>query len=258
MSTEDKRENKKIPDAIKGGGIIYVCMILLFIFTLLTLYIALALVSVKTNNSNSAMTENMWRFFLVLPIPLASLILGIIYKRKGFKTTKNIVAGIIFTLLLSIYGSFTFIFSGMYSHDYSYVNRIETEIGLDLPDSGIVTTQRWSSGVEQETQTDIVEYLFKSDITFTNEAEIQKFNTEIGESSLWLASVSTPLMGEIPAMFSYLTLSDQYDCFMIYNADLDTYNSIPEKSGTYRFAYIAYDSQNAKMVIGEYNLKVNI
>ncbi len=52
----------------------------------------------------------MWVMFLLLPIPIFSIVLGCILKRKGMKYKKNIIAGIIMFFLLCIYGSFAFIF----------------------------------------------------------------------------------------------------------------------------------------------------
>lgn len=252
VKTNDEREISK---SVKNLNAIKVILLLLFIFSFFTLFVALALISIKTTE-NKAMIENMWLFFLPLPIPLSSLILGIVYKKKGLKTTKNIVVGIIFTVLLFIYGSFTFIFSGMYSHDFSYVNRIESLIDFDLPDKGDITTQNWDNGPQTGTQAETVHYFYTSDITFTDKDEIAKFNALISQNELWLTYVSTPLLGAVPLMYSYLPSSAQYDYFMIYNVDLKTYNTIPESSGTYKFIFTAYNSQQGIMQIGEYSLDV--
>lgn len=198
----------------------------------------------------------MWLFFLLLPIPLANLILGIIYKKKGFKAKKNIVVGIIFTALLVLYGSFTFIFGGMYSHDFAYVSQIETEIRFDLPDKGEISTQDWTVGTQTEPDPNTVQYYYTSNITFTDKSEITNFNAEISQSDLWLTSVNTTLIGLVPSMYSYLPSSTQYDYFMIYNVDLESYNAMPENSGTYRYIFIAYSSLDDTMKIGEYALSV--
>lgn len=246
----------KINDNPKSQKAMISVLLALFILSFFTIFFALALVSERTTH-NYAMTENMWLFFLPLPIPLASLVLGIIYKRKGFKTTKNIVAGIIFSILLIIYGSFTFIFRDTYSHDYSYVNRIEAQINFDLPDEGNITTQDWSGGTQTGMQAGVTNYLYASDIIFTDASEISKLNKRISESELWLTYISTPLSGEIPDMYN-LPLLDEYDYFLIYNVDLKTYNSIPESSGRYSFIFVAYSSAQGTMKIGEYSFKVLI
>ena len=202
------------------------------------------------------MPENMWRFYLFLPIPLASLILGIIYKRKGFKSTKNIVVGIIFSALLLIYGSFTFIFSSMYSHDFSYVNRIAAEIDFSLPSTGDIASLDWTRGTQSGTQAKVEQYYYTSDVTFADSDEVLEFNIAVSQSELWKTSVNTTLIGLLPSMYNYLSSSTQYDYYMIYNVDLRSYNSIPNSSGTYRYIFIAYNSLESTMKIVEYSLDV--
>lgn len=82
---------------------------LLFAGSLLSIFIALALISL-TMNKNGPSLDDMWLFFLPTPLPIASVIFGFVMKKKGYKFQKNIIAGIIMTALLCIYGSFTFIF----------------------------------------------------------------------------------------------------------------------------------------------------
>lgn len=81
----------------------------LFVASLLSILGAVALVG-AVSSSNNLFDENMWLFFLFTPIPIASVIFGFVLKSKGYKYKKNIVAGIIMTFFLCIYGSFTFIF----------------------------------------------------------------------------------------------------------------------------------------------------
>ncbi len=83
--------------------------ILLFVVSLLSILGALALVGAMSE-ANGLFTENMWVFFLMTPIPTASIILGFVLKSKGYKYKKNIIVGFIMTFFLCIYGSFTFMF----------------------------------------------------------------------------------------------------------------------------------------------------
>ena len=83
--------------------------IILFVASLLSIMGALALVG-AVSNANGLFVENMWLFFLLTPIPIASIIIGFILKSKGYKYKKNIIAGFIMTFFLCIYGSFTFMF----------------------------------------------------------------------------------------------------------------------------------------------------
>lgn len=225
-----------------------------FGLSILCLPLALFLISIFGGfTADTAFTENMWLLFVLLPIPLASLILGIIYKKKGLKTTKNIVAGIIIIALLSVYGSFSFIFAGAYTHDFSYVNDIESKIHFYLPDTGKITTNDWTKGTQTSSDSLYIDYM--SDIQFTDKSEIAVFESKLKNSKLWMASVSTPLSSLVPVYFG--STSD-YNYYMLYNVDLKNYNTIPDKSGIYTFIYLAYSSEKNRMKIDEYTLKVQL
>jgi len=88
----------------------WILPLILFIGSLCSIMGALMLVA-TVSNMNGKFVENMWLCFLMTPIPLASIVLSAILKSKGRKYKKNLIAGIIMTTLLCIYGSFTFIFS---------------------------------------------------------------------------------------------------------------------------------------------------
>ncbi len=98
-----KTTENPIPDKWRIASIV------LFVASLLSILGALALVG-TVSNANGLFVENMWLFFLLTPIPIASIVLGFVLKAKGYKYKKNTIAGIIMTLFLCIYGSFTFMF----------------------------------------------------------------------------------------------------------------------------------------------------
>lgn len=83
--------------------------ILLFVASLLSIVGAIALVG-AVSGINNLFVENMWLFFLFTPVPIASAVLGFVLRSKGYKYKKNIIAGIVMTLILCVYGSFTFMF----------------------------------------------------------------------------------------------------------------------------------------------------
>lgn len=82
---------------------------ILFISSFLSVLGATAFWGYLTN-LNQQVTENMWVFFAFSVIPIGSLIYGFFLKSKGYKYKKNIIAGIVMTIFLCIYGSFVFMF----------------------------------------------------------------------------------------------------------------------------------------------------
>ena len=238
-----------VPVFNKNAGVIRLILLTLFIVSFFTIPFAMMLMAAISDDGVFSSVKNSWLFYLMLPIPLTSLVMGIIYKRKGFKAIKNIVVGIIFTILLLIYGSFSFFFNNVSSDDYSYVDKIETKISFDLPNEGEISTMDWTSGTQTSAIADTM-----SDVTFINEEEILEFNTEISKSNLWVTSMKTTLTSLLPRTYYSYPTSNLYDYFMIYNVDLKTYNSIPKHSGIYRYVFIAYNSSKGTMKIGEYSL----
>ncbi len=247
----------------KSRSAMRVIMIILFILSFFSIYIALFLVSSHQSFSMSPI-ENNWMFFLPLPIPLANLILGIICKCRGMKTTKNIVVGIIFTFLLCTFGSYSFLDkTNTHSHDITYLNTVSSKIHFTLPNKGKIATYNFqpnSKKSQSESQTasqsDINDFDYNSmcNITFTDTKQITDFEASLRGSNRWTNSIATPISGIVPVLYSWQTAKAQgFDCFMIYNVDLGTYNALPNQSGTYRFIYLAYGSKEKKMLIGEYS-----
>ena len=98
-----KNAKQAVPPKLKAVSAV------LFVLSLCSVFLALFLVS-YVSGKNHLFVENMWIFFTVTPLPVASAVFGIAARRRGYKLTKNIAAGIIMTLLLCAYGSFVFIF----------------------------------------------------------------------------------------------------------------------------------------------------
>lgn len=82
---------------------------ILFTASILSLLVGVITVAF-TANADNMFFKNMWIMYLFTPIPLSSIVLGFVLKSKGYKYTKNIVAGVIMTAILCIYGSFAFTF----------------------------------------------------------------------------------------------------------------------------------------------------
>ena len=112
----------------------------LFVLSVLSIFGATFVVSLLSEITY-VMTEHMWVFFLFLPIPLASFAFGFRLKKKGYDYKKNVIAGIIVTALLCVFGSFTFIFSDFYSHSDEPLLEAEQILQIDIPKHRYIYTQ---------------------------------------------------------------------------------------------------------------------
>lgn len=219
--------------------------ILLFVASLLSIFAAIALVT-EISNKNHLFIENTWLFFLLTPVPISSIVFGFVLKSKNYKYKKNIIVGIIMTVLLCIYGSFSFIFTNVYDHSDEPIIRAEQTIGIDIPEHKQITTQDWTKGTQSVSRG----YIYStSDIYFDNSA-VESFEQHLATEDKWLSSVSNDLIGITSPMNDY----GIYDYVLVYNVDTAEYNTLPNNSGKYRFINILYRLEENQMEIVEYDI----
>lgn len=217
----------------------------LFVATLLCLHGGLLLLSCFSDAS-IAFVMDTWVFFLLLPIPIASIALGFVLKKKGYKWKKNVIAGCIIAVLLTLYGSFTFIFGGMFDTSDAYIATVENYTGIDIPKHSRIVTQDWTWGSETEI---IVGMRYYSEIYF-EESEVLDFEVKLSKDSRWNQKVKSELAGLLPPS----PVFQQGDYMMLYNVDTGEFNTHPKKDGNYTFISIFYDSAAHEMHIAEYGV----
>lgn len=219
--------------------------IILMIASILSIFLAMSLV-VKTFEDNLNTVGEMWRFFLVTPIPLCSIAYSLILRRNGYAWLKNLIVGGIMLTILCIFGCFTFIFGNFYSDAEEVVLRVEQTLEMDLPEVRRSQTIKYESG-EESSRTDGLYY--SSDVYFTNDTA--EFEAQIDSDPRWL----TELPSELKGISSVLDMSIRYDYALIYNLDTGECNSLPTESGSYRFLSLYYTQGNCKLLIREYEIE---
>ncbi|MBQ9797895.1 MAG: helix-turn-helix transcriptional regulator [Clostridia bacterium] len=239
-SAQNKGEAKKPKDKLKNVSI------LLFILSICTIWGALIGVAILSG-INQAMTENMWVFFLFLPIPIASIVFGFYLKKKDYKYKKNVIVGFIMAALLCIYGSFTFIFANVYSHNDEPIQNVEQLLDIDIPTHSRINTQDWTKG----TQSIPRGYIYStSDIYFDN-IIVAEFEKNLSSDTKWISTIPNDMVG-ITSYFCDIQTSDYY---IIYNKDTKEFNKLPNESGTYVFINILYNAENNIMKLVEYQIE---
>ncbi len=219
--------------------------LILFVASLLSIFGALSLVAI-VSSVNNLFAENMWLFFLLTPIPIASIALGFTLKSKGYKYKKNIIVGIIMTALLCIYGSFSFIFANTFDHSDKPIIRAEQTIGIDIPEHKQISTQDWTKGTQSVSRG----YIYStSEIYFDNSA-VKEFEKQLATDDRWLSSISSNMICITSPINDY----GIYDYVLIYNLDTSEYNTLPSNSGNFRFINILYRLEDNQMKIVEYDI----
>lgn len=202
-------------------------LIVFFILSLLSILLGLFLVAHSVTTSPLpdfpyVMTEHAWKFFLVIPIPLTSIVLGIIYKKKGYPCKKNVVVGIIITILLCLYGGFTSAFAKNISHDFKYAKELSNTIHMEIPEDSYVS---YISEYTAQTSS-----LLMAKVSLSSQDE---FLRAIEDNENWKDN-----MHFIPSDSKYastLLLTKNYDYFAIFNKTKDAYSDFDGE-----LIYLAY------------------
>ena len=216
-----------------------VLLLAMFILSIASIFLSLLTVAISVSRSPLPefplnMVEHMWKFFLFTPLPLISLTLGIIFRAKGYKCLKNIVAGIIMTFLLCIYGSFTSIFTDQISHDYAYIDGISEKTNIDIPKAGYVSI----AYNYQENCHAIAMVKFDENVN-------SEFIEKIEQNENWKSDTSNIPSNVID--FYSLTTTSNYEYFIIYNLTTGKYN---DYLGS--LIYMAYDVDRFILYVAEY------
>ncbi len=239
-NTPNKVEAEKPKDKLK------VISILLFVLSICTILGALIGVSVLSV-INQAMTENMWVFFLFLPIPIASIVFGFYLKKKGYKYKKNVIVGVIMAALLCIYGSFAFIFSDIYSHSDEPIINAEQMLNIDIPEHSRINTQDWTKGTQSVPRG----YIYSTSDIYFDDTAVEEFEKNLSNDAKWISDVPNDMVG-ITSYFCDIQTSDYY---IIYNKDTGEFNKLPSESGTYVFINILYNAESNTMKLVEYQIE---
>lgn len=96
--TEKQKPNRK--------GSLTAISIILFVLSIASIWIALIVAAAMSWWDPYLFPHNLRIFLAFLPIPIGSIVFGVVTQRKGYAYKKNIVVGIIMAALLLVYGLF--------------------------------------------------------------------------------------------------------------------------------------------------------
>lgn len=227
--------------------IIKIFMLFLFILTILSFFAAFVLWGSMNGRPENAggffFTSTTYVYWLFLPIPILSIILGYRYKKLGIKCTKNIVAGYIISVLLILYGSFCLI-SFSDSKDYSEINSYKKIINAPLPSNGKLELFKWDYNSDDNKTNSKTLY-----VNYFNE-DTEKLEESIKQNETWILStqIDEKLRFLVPG---YVTGKNIY--FSIYNKTLNEYNALPDNFGNYKIYTMMYDTSKKLLQIDEFN-----
>ena len=182
----------------------------------------------------AGMIRYIWIMLLFIPIPLFSFLLGLyLRKNKRLEFRTMIFVSIICLILLSIIGSYRFIFSDIIYYDDSNIEIIEQKLSIDLPSNLEITNEKYDDYVLIHAQIKDIE-------------EKKLFENRLLCNEYWYDYINSTIKGELPSSQHTLQHCDYY---LIFNETTNsfTYDSFVE--GQYDLIIIGYDINKSRFII---------
>ena len=220
--------------------------VLLSVCSVLTIFGALYGVA-SLSAMNHADVDNMWIFFLFIPIPIASIAFGLFLKARGYKYLSNVVVGIVMAALLCIYGSFSLLFAGITSHSDEPILKVEELLEIDIPTHTRINTMDLTDGTQSMPRG----YVYSTSDVYFEETVAEAFEAQMQTDARWIVDIPNDMVG-ITSYYCDVLTSDYY---LIYNKDTKEFNTVPSEGGTYEFINILYNKENHTMKIVEYQIE---
>ena len=158
----------------KQKDFVYYLLICLFVFTLIApiisiIFIALANASSDIPQFPYLTFKNAYIFAIFLIIPISSIILYFIFRKK-YQCKKNLISGILISVVL---GAFSLMSTQYHvKNDDTYLLKIEEEMSIDFPDDSLINyvildkNNNFEMMIKSDGLEDIVESLpFQNDLT---------------------------------------------------------------------------------------------
>lgn len=223
-------------------------LLVLFVLSILCCYCAVVSVNIVSKKEVAILViTKMWIFWLWLPIPIASIVLGIKYKNRGIKCKKNIIAGCISSAFLVFFGAI-FIISPTVTKKYQLINNYADIINVSLPKKGTLSQEHYDKLMDDDKKN------ITNTLVFYDGAsnQIKSFEEEIKKSEFWnkKANIASMLKAMIPLQIK--NVNKNYYC-LIYNDKTQEYNTLPHYSGTYHIYVIAYYPNSYTLEINDFD-----
>lgn len=223
-------------------------LIALFLASLLCFIVAMPVCSLLSKIGGlPEFTRYLWGFYLLLPIPIASILLGFWGMQQGIQATKNIIAGSIVAVLLAVYGSMGFLVGGTHSWDPQYYTQAKATAKLELPEAVSVDTVVFSpmSSVFSATA------LSSSAVTYTLE-DGTNLADSLTQNSFWKNQLEESILDMLPGEYQ-----EEWGPSLLYCVELNEYNIVPEEVGDYTFYYFTYDADRQRMLVVHLQMEIS-
>ncbi len=178
-------------------------------------------------------------FHYFLPVPLLSVVVGIILNKNKIRNKRNIILGVLIGLIMLIYGLFPTFFGNVGDR----LDAIEAQLGFEFPQTAGMNYHQ-TAEISGGKQTIIA-------LSFA-ETVANDFETFMENDRRWEKGDNEAFSKIIPEDAANFPA----DYYLIYNADTDEFGKKPEKDGQYQFIYIAYSTEMNVAYVYDYQCNV--
>lgn len=219
-----------------------VLSIVLFVLSIASVYFGFMGMALATSPLRPSLS-GLWTCFLFLPLPLASLIFGIVARVRGYRFRKNQIVAFIMIPVLCLLGLLSFS-AGPYVDP---IEKAEGVLQMELPRWESARVLRNSDGISAGWGT----LFYEGEIEFDPHA-VGAFEAELAKDPRFVTELSDELHSLRVSLDPEILLFGGAEFYSLYNADTGEYNTLPTEAGTYRFTFVMYDADRAWLYLGEY------
>ena len=222
-------------------------LMIVFILTVICMFIPnIVLLNIDLTNPGVYFSIK-YVFIVPMIIPLLSLVLGIIYYRKGYKTLKNIIAGICVIIYLIISMNNAYIDNKEYKNykDYSVIDEYKNILDVNLPNEGTV--------FDSDLLNEFEAFYF---ITYKKDDSLT-LNKNIIENDKWIKIENDKTSFEkliVKSEANSLISLPGINYLMIYNMTTNEYNKLPSVDGEYEIVCSSFNESNGILQIQKYKI----
>lgn len=213
---------------------------ILFVGCFLGFFLAMAFIFDEiAKNQEQAMEsiKHMSIFHWFLPIPILSIIVGILLNKHKIRNIKNIVCGILIGIMMLVYGSFPTLIGNVNVN----IEHIETQIGFEFPQY---------EGLRYDVSTNLSgKHQTLTQLSFSDSTS-KEFENFMSSDKRWLSESDTDFSEVMPENLANIPT----DYFLFYNASSDEFSQLPRSDGEYDLIFIIYSSYYKVAYIYEYTV----
>lgn len=232
---------------LENSTIISNRLVVLFILTILSLFVAESIHDALNSSISSTLAtyKDNWIYLLFMIIPLISIILGIKYKDKGYKCTKNIVGGLIIAFLL-VTQAFPVRFSP-FARNYSKINDYKEILNIEVPKKGMLEIIDFGNVDDSE-----LDSYRRVNVYYDKNVNLED---TLKSSKTW--KLSTKISPELKELMPKNMTQEKSSYISIYNGTTKEYNNLPKEKGIHQIYVMKYFLDDKTLEIYQYNYNHN-